>query len=131
MRGFSVAVAILATSVGFTSASEPTRTTRTVKRSQRVEIASFQRLMSQLDARDRERQRRAIELLTSIVSPQPAVGVVKIRYVFSPWMTLPSGHYLEGLPPMHFPEKPDFPLPRKLAYQEETSGLINPKDKAK
>jgi hypothetical protein len=45
-------------------------------------------------------------------------------------MTLPSPHYLEHHMPQYFPEEPDFPLPRELAYQEETAGLLNPKDKA-
>jgi hypothetical protein len=40
-------------------------------------------------------------------------------------MTLPSGHYLEH-PPQYFPQEPDFPLPRELAYQEETAGLLAP-----
>lgn len=40
-------------------------------------------------------------------------------------MTLPSGHYLEH-PPQYFPQEPDFPLPRELAYQEEAAGLLAP-----
>jgi len=44
-------------------------------------------------------------------------------------MTLPSPHYLEHHNPQYFPEEPDFPLPRELAYQEETAGLLNPKDR--
>jgi hypothetical protein len=40
-------------------------------------------------------------------------------------MTLPSGHYLEHLP-QYFPQEPDFPLPRELAYQEEAAGLLAP-----
>jgi len=39
-------------------------------------------------------------------------------------MTLPSGRYLEHYP-QYFPQEPDFPLPRELAYQEETAGLLN------
>jgi hypothetical protein len=39
-------------------------------------------------------------------------------------MTLPSGRYLEHYP-QYFPVEPDFPLPRELAYQEETAGLLN------
>jgi hypothetical protein len=46
-------------------------------------------------------------------------------------MTLPSPHYLEGHPPQYFPEEPQFPLTRELAYQEETSGLLKPMDKAR
>jgi hypothetical protein len=45
-------------------------------------------------------------------------------------MTLPSPHYLEGHPPQYFPEEPAFPLPRELAYQEETAGLLNPRERA-
>jgi hypothetical protein len=45
-------------------------------------------------------------------------------------MTLPSPHYLEGHPPQYFPREPEFPLTRELAYQEETAGLLNPKDRA-
>jgi hypothetical protein len=45
-------------------------------------------------------------------------------------MTLPSGHYLEGHPPQYFPQEPDFPLTRELAYQEEAAGLLNPRDRA-
>ncbi len=41
-------------------------------------------------------------------------------------MTLPSGRYLEHFP-QYFPPDPDFPLPRELAYQEETAGLLNRK----
>ena len=40
-------------------------------------------------------------------------------------MTLPSGRYLEHLP-QYFPQEPDFPLPKELAYQEEASGLLSP-----
>ncbi len=35
-------------------------------------------------------------------------------------MTLPSGHYLEH-PPQYIPPSPEYPLPRELATQEETS----------
>ena len=42
-------------------------------------------------------------------------------------MTLPSPHYLEGHPPQYFPEEPQFPLTRELAYQEEAAGLLNPR----
>lgn len=45
-------------------------------------------------------------------------------------MTLPSPHYLEGHWPQYFPAEPDFPLTRELAYQEETAGLLNPRDRA-
>ncbi len=45
-------------------------------------------------------------------------------------MTLPSGHYLEGHNPQYFPEEPQFPLQRELAYQEEAAGLLNPNNKA-
>jgi hypothetical protein len=45
-------------------------------------------------------------------------------------MTLPSGHYLENHPPQYFPQEPDFPLTRELAYQEETAGLLNPAGQA-
>jgi hypothetical protein len=45
-------------------------------------------------------------------------------------MTLPSPHYLEHHNPQYFPEEPQFPLPRELAYQEEAAGLLQPKDKA-
>jgi hypothetical protein len=45
-------------------------------------------------------------------------------------MTLPSGHYLENHHPQYFPEEPQFPLPRELAYQEEAAGLLNPQDRA-
>ena len=44
-------------------------------------------------------------------------------------MTLPSPHYLEH-PPQYFPEEPNFPLERELNYQEETAGLLNPRDRA-
>lgn len=40
-------------------------------------------------------------------------------------MTLPSGRYLEHRP-QYFPEDPDFPLQRELAYQEEMAGLSAP-----
>jgi hypothetical protein len=43
-------------------------------------------------------------------------------------MTLPSGHYLEHLP-QYFPEEPDFPLPKELAYQEEAAGLLAPQNR--
>jgi hypothetical protein len=45
-------------------------------------------------------------------------------------MTLPSPHYLENHHPQYFPEEPQFPLPRELAYQEEAAGLLNPQDRA-
>lgn len=45
-------------------------------------------------------------------------------------MTLPSGHYLEHLP-QYFPEEPDFPLQRELAYQEETAGLLVPVERVR
>lgn len=45
-------------------------------------------------------------------------------------MTLPSPHYLEGHNPQYFPEEPQFPLTRELAYQQETAGLLNPRDRA-
>ncbi len=45
-------------------------------------------------------------------------------------MTLPSPHYLEGHVPQYFPQEPDFPLQRELAYQEETAGLLQPRDGA-
>jgi hypothetical protein len=45
-------------------------------------------------------------------------------------MTLPSPHYLEGHNPQYFPEEPQFPLTRELAYQEEAAGLLNPRDAA-
>jgi hypothetical protein len=45
-------------------------------------------------------------------------------------MTLPSPHYLEGHPPQYFPQDPDFPLTRELAYQEEAAGLLNPRERA-
>ncbi|HEX3151696.1 MAG TPA: hypothetical protein VHR66_26730 [Gemmataceae bacterium] len=45
-------------------------------------------------------------------------------------MTLPSAHYLEQHNPQYFPQEPDFPLTRELAYQEEAAGLLNPKDRA-
>jgi hypothetical protein len=45
-------------------------------------------------------------------------------------MTLPSPHYLEGHPPQYFPQEPQFPLTRELAYQEEAAGLLNPRDQA-
>ncbi len=44
-------------------------------------------------------------------------------------MTLPSGHYLEHVP-QYFPQEPDFPLTKELAYQEEASGLLNPNNRA-
>lgn len=43
-------------------------------------------------------------------------------------MTLPSGHYLEHLP-QYFPQEPDFPLPKELAYQEEAAGLLGPQER--
>lgn len=43
-------------------------------------------------------------------------------------MTLPSGHYLEHLP-QYFPQEPDFPLPKELAYQEEAAGLLGPQNR--
>jgi hypothetical protein len=45
-------------------------------------------------------------------------------------MTLPSPHYLEQHNPQYFPQEPDFPLTRELAYQEEAAGLLNPRDRA-
>jgi hypothetical protein len=45
-------------------------------------------------------------------------------------MTLPSPHYLEGHPPQYFPQEPQFPLVRELAYQEEAAGLLRPGDRA-
>jgi hypothetical protein len=43
-------------------------------------------------------------------------------------MTLPSGHYIDGgHVPQYFPQEPDFPLPKELAYQEEAAGLLTPK----
>ena len=42
-------------------------------------------------------------------------------------MTLPSGRYLEHVP-QYFPQEPDFPLPKELAYQEETAGLLAPQN---
>jgi hypothetical protein len=45
-------------------------------------------------------------------------------------MTLPSPHYLENHPPQYFPQEPQFPLVRELAYQEEAAGLLNPRDQA-
>ena len=44
-------------------------------------------------------------------------------------MTLPSGHYLEHLP-QYFPQEPDFPLPKELAYQEEAAGLLGNPNRA-
>ncbi len=44
-------------------------------------------------------------------------------------MTLPSGRYLEHRP-QYFPEEPDFPLQKELAYQEEISGLSAPGSRA-
>jgi hypothetical protein len=45
-------------------------------------------------------------------------------------MTLPSAHYLEGHNPQYFPNEPEFPLQRELAYQEEAAGLLQPRDRA-
>jgi hypothetical protein len=45
-------------------------------------------------------------------------------------MTLPSPHYLDGHWPQYFPQEPQFPLTRELAYQEEAAGLLNPRDQA-
>jgi hypothetical protein len=44
-------------------------------------------------------------------------------------MTLPSGRYL-GHYPQYFPQEPDFPLQRELAYQEEAAGLLAPQNRA-
>ena len=59
-----------------------------------------------------------------------SVGMLTGCQTWMGGMTLPSGHYLEQHWPQYFPEEPDFPLPRELAYQEETAGLLNPKDRA-
>ena len=37
-------------------------------------------------------------------------------------MTLPTGRYLEHTP-QYFPQEPDFPLAKELAYQEEKSSV--------
>lgn len=130
MRQFVLGIAILAGTVNSALASEPKSNSVTAKKSTRTEIGSFQRLLARLDERDRQRQRCAIEILPALILPQPGKGISQINQVYLP-MTLPSPHYLEHHSPMYFPEQPDFPLPRELAYQEETAGLINPKDKAK
>jgi hypothetical protein len=58
------------------------------------------------------------------------VGVLTGCQTWMGGMTLPSPHYLEGHPPQYFPEEPQFPLTRELAYQEEAAGLLNPRDRA-
>jgi hypothetical protein len=58
------------------------------------------------------------------------VGLVTGCQTWEGGMTLPSPHYLEGHPPQYFPEEPQFPLTRELAYQEEAAGLLNPRDRA-
>jgi hypothetical protein len=59
-----------------------------------------------------------------------SVGMLTGCQTWMGGMTLPSAHYLEGHWPQYFPDEPDFPLTRELAYQEETAGLLNPKDRA-
>jgi len=44
-------------------------------------------------------------------------------------MTLPSERYLDHSP-QYFPQEPDFPLTRELAYQEEAAGLLAPQNRA-
>lgn len=78
--------------------------------------------------------------LTELVVPQPSNPIPSLSNRHAsflealgpprPWLempgilgSLPSGHYLDPLPDW-FPKEPDFPLPRELAYQEESAGVL-------
>lgn len=72
---------------------------------------------------------RRIRLL-SLSTLGLSVGLLTGCQTWMGGMTLPSAHYLEGHHPQYFPEEPEFPLSRELAYQQETAGLLNPRDRA-
>lgn len=93
-------------------------------------IPILQRIEAKLE-RKAELRRDVLRNLTLLTSPQPLLGIKKSFENPLRSLTLPSPHYLESHNPQYFPEEPDFPLPRELAYQEETAGLITPAAKKK
>ena len=68
--------------------------------------------------------------LLGLATVSLSVGMLTGCQTWMGGMTLPSPHYLEHHNPQYFPAEPQFPLPRELAYQEETAGLLQPKDRA-